>query len=176
MQHALHSFTNSVLNQIIKIAPVESPTNADNLSQEEHRREGEKPFCSQSAESIPKTTQSKRVKTSVAERFIQKENYVYEKNKLSMLQILRFLINILKTPSPGKCRDLLGHSGDCREQRRNALKHILRFTFHSIPFRTHPKNFNNVVTRTNWKVITRQTAYISRVEAIAHHRTRLHRE
>lgn len=105
-----------------------------------------------------------------------KRKLCFKINKLSMLQILRFLINILKTPSPGKCRDLLGHSGDCREQRRNALKHILRFTFHSIPFHTHPKNFNNVVTRTNWKVITRQTAYISRVEAIAHHRTRLHRE
>ena len=36
-------------------------------------------------------------------------------------------------------------------------------TFYSsplLPFQTHPRNFSNVVISTNWKVITRQMAYI----------------
>ena len=134
------------------------------------------PFAHSLQNRFQKQHKAKESKQVLQNASSKKKIMFIKKNKLSMLQILRFLINILKTPSPGKRRDLLGHSGDCMEQRRNALKHILRFTFHSIPFRTHPKNFNNVVTRTNWKVITRQTAYISRVEAIAHHRTRPHRE
>ena len=42
--------------------PVESPTNADNLSQEEQSSDGEKPFCSHSAESIPREIENKRIK------------------------------------------------------------------------------------------------------------------
>lgn len=113
--------------------PVESPTNADNLSQEEQRREGEKPFFSQSAVSIPKTTEYKRTKANTTKCFIQKRIFCLIKNNLSMLQILRLLVNILKTPSPCKRRNLLGHSGDRMEQRRNALEYILLLTFPSIP-------------------------------------------
>lgn len=59
--------------------------------------------------------------------------FLFLKNNLSMLQILRFLIYILKTPSPCKRRNLLWHSGDRMEQIRNVLEYILLLTSPSIP-------------------------------------------
>lgn len=91
-----------------------------------------------------------------------------------MLQILRFLVNILKTPSPCKRRNLLWHSGDRMEQIRNALEYILLLTSPSIP--NPSQEFQQRRNQHELESNHSTDGLHQRVGAIAHHRTKVHRE
>ena len=111
--------------------PTESPTNADNLSQEEQSREEEKPFCSQSALSI-----SQRMGIRISRKGTKPLiKLILFANKHTMLHVLRLLTNVLKAPPSSKRWDFLRNASNPMKQGRNLFEEMLFITHHT---NSHP--------------------------------------